>query len=314
MFKNCSFFADIQEKMGYINDAKIYAAFPYDADREDELSFASGEELLVLDRSSDALETNWWWCKHVTTGVDGYVPRNYFSLYPKLGAQRAVAALKEKQQAEVKIEIVKLFEHSMEPEEWIYLVHLFNDVVAKRYQEGGHGHRKVYSRLKQFISHTEKSEDLQLLSTLIQSIGNLRLEQGVYSLITIIDSDTPDLPKSIVQESFELLTSGRTEAVFGPCYDGGYYLVGLRKPHPELFRDIPWSTATVLQKTLATAKKNTVKTQLLQRRNDLDTIEDLLDYYHKHKDKPPEGAWTGEKTFRCLSRMERITGFNSSDA
>jgi rSAM/selenodomain-associated transferase 1 len=149
-----------------------------------------------------------------------------------------------------------------------------------------------------------------------ERLNNIFVQKSAegYDAITIIDSDTPDLPKSIIQESYELLTSGRAEAVFGPCYDGGYYLVGLCKPQPEMFQGIPWSTATVLHKTLEIAKRNAVKTKLLQRRNDLDTFEDLLDYYNKHKDKSPEVTWAGKKTFYYLSRLERITGFNSSDA
>ena len=58
-------------------------------------------------------------------------------------------------------------------------------------------------------------------------------------------SDSPDLPKSIINESFGLLLSKQAEVVLGPCHDGGYYLVGLRKPYPELFRNIPWSTKNV---------------------------------------------------------------------
>jgi rSAM/selenodomain-associated transferase 1 len=128
-----------------------------------------------------------------------------------------------------------------------------------------------------------------------------------YGAIAIIDSDSPDLPKSIVQEAFEWLRSGRAEAVFGPCYDGGYYLVGLSEPRPELFRDVPWSTPTVLQKTLEIATKNNVKIKLLQRWNDLDTFEDLLTYYYKHKDAPPEGVWTGKKTFQYLACLENVS-------
>ncbi len=133
-----------------------------------------------------------------------------------------------------------------------------------------------------------------------------KLAEG-YGAISIIDSDSPDLPKSIVQESFHLLTTGRADAVFGPCYDGGYYLVGLRKPQPELFRNIPWSTPAVLKKTLEIAADRALKTKLLDRWNDLDTFEDLLAYYHRHKDKPLKSGWAGAKTFRHLSRMERIT-------
>ncbi len=142
-----------------------------------------------------------------------------------------------------------------------------------------------------------------------ERLNNIFVKKSVegYDVITVVDSDSPDLPKSIVQESFEWLTSGWTEAVFGPCSDGGYYLVGLRKPHPELFRDIPWSTATVMQKTLETAKKNSIKTKLLRYWNDLDTFEDLLAYYRKYKDTPPEGVWAGGKTFNYLEGIESIT-------
>lgn len=142
-----------------------------------------------------------------------------------------------------------------------------------------------------------------------ERLNNIFVQKSAegYDAIVVIDSDSPDLPKSIVQESFEFLMSGRTEAVFGPCYDGGYFLVGLRKPHPELFQSIPWSTAAVLQKTLEAAAKNAVKTKLLQRWNDLDTFEDLCEYYHKYKDTPPESVWAGKKTFAYLARLESIT-------
>ena len=85
-----------------------------------------------------------------------------------------------------------------------------------------------------------------------ERLHNILVQKSIegYDAIAILDSDSPDLPRSIVQEAFALLTSGRAEAVFGPCFDGGYYLVGLLKPHPELFQEIPWSTALVLKKTL----------------------------------------------------------------
>jgi hypothetical protein len=132
-----------------------------------------------------------------------------------------------------------------------------------------------------------------------------KLQQG-YQAVSIIDSDTPDLPRAIVQQSFQLLGSNGVDAVFGPCHDGGYYLVGMRQPHPELFQDIAWSTETVLQETLAQAETFGIRAKLLERWNDLDTFEDLLEYYHKHKNKLPDQNWTGCETFNFLSRMKRI--------
>ena len=131
------------------------------------------------------------------------------------------------------------------------------------------------------------------------------LQQG-YQAVSIIDSDTPDLPRAIVQQSFQLLCSDNVDAVFGPCHDGGYYLIGMREPHPELFQDIAWSTETVLQDTLAQAKASGLRVKLLRRWNDLDTFEDLLDYYQKHKNKIPDQNWTGCETYNFLARMKKI--------
>ena len=128
-----------------------------------------------------------------------------------------------------------------------------------------------------------------------------------YDAVSIIDSDTPDLPRSIVQQSFQLLMSNGVDAVFGPCDDGGYYLVGMRKPHPELFQDVPWSTDAVLDITLERAAKLGIRTKLLPGWNDLDTFEDLIDFYDKHKNQSSKIKWAGENTFNYLSRLESIT-------
>ena len=132
-----------------------------------------------------------------------------------------------------------------------------------------------------------------------------KLSQG-YKAVSIVDSDSPDLPKSLIKESFELLLSKQADIVFGPCYDGGYYLVGMRKPHPELFRDIPWSTENVLSVTLEKAKKMGLNVKLLTTWNDLDTFEDLIEFYNMYKDRPLSKDWTGSKTFAFLSRLEKI--------
>jgi uncharacterized protein len=125
-----------------------------------------------------------------------------------------------------------------------------------------------------------------------------------FKAVSIIDSDSPDLPVSAIQESFTRLMSDRTDVVFGPCYDGGYYLVGMRKPHPELFVNIPWSTDMVLANTLERARELGVRADLLPRWNDLDTVEDLIAFYNSHKKKSAQQGWAGEQTFNYLARME----------
>jgi len=132
-----------------------------------------------------------------------------------------------------------------------------------------------------------------------------QLQQG-YQAVTIIDSDTPDLPRTIVEQAFELLAADGADAVFGPSHDGGYYLIGMQRPHSELFQNITWSTATVLQETLEIAKKSGLRAKLLKHWNDLDTFEDLLEYYQKHKDKLPDQDWTGCESFNYLCRLKSI--------
>ena len=132
-----------------------------------------------------------------------------------------------------------------------------------------------------------------------------KLSQG-YEAVSIVDSDSPDLPKSLINESFELLLTRQADIVLGPCYDGGYYLVGMRKPHPELFRNIPWSTENVLSVTLEKARKMGLNVRLLSIWNDLDTFEDLVEFYNMYKDRLLSKDWVGSKTLTYLSRLENI--------
>jgi glycosyltransferase A (GT-A) superfamily protein (DUF2064 family) len=53
----------------------------------------------------------------------------------------------------------------------------------------------------------------------------------------------------IVREAFDALGDGDT--AIGPSGDGGYYLIGLRRPCRKVFRGIPWGTDLVLRETVA---------------------------------------------------------------
>jgi hypothetical protein len=67
-----------------------------------------------------------------------------------------------------------------------------------------------------------------------------------------IGTDTPHLSPPTLGRAFAALANAGL--VIGPARDGGYYLIGLREQRPELFAGIEWSTARVLEQTLARAQ------------------------------------------------------------
>jgi rSAM/selenodomain-associated transferase 1 len=95
-----------------------------------------------------------------------------------------------------------------------------------------------------------------------------------YRQVLVIGTDLPTLPGSVFGETVKLLASH--DVVLGPALDGGYYLIGLRKPSPGLFAGIPWSTDQVLPLTQQKAAALGLRTTLLPVRRDIDIVDDLM--------------------------------------
>ncbi len=99
--------------------------------------------------------------------------------------------------------------------------------------------------------------------------------------IIIIGTDVPDLSKSIIKDAFNKLDEN--EIVIGPSYDGGYYLLGSKFLHNELFEKIQWSTNMVFEHTLKIAQKLGLKIHTLPHLHDIDTGKDLDNWYSQSK-------------------------------
>jgi uncharacterized protein len=129
--------------------------------------------------------------------------------------------------------------------------------------------------------------------------------------VLIRNSDSPDLPGAYIQESREVLRSGRADVVLGPCPDGGYYLVGLRVAAPALFHEVAWSTDAVLRQTLARARQLGLKVHLLSPWPDIDAVEDLLNFLQKRLAPPTPGwrshAWARERLLPALLDAAQTT-------
>lgn len=94
-----------------------------------------------------------------------------------------------------------------------------------------------------------------------------------YRKIVIIGSDCPGISSSIIKEAFNQLNSH--QAVIGPSEDGGYYLLGMNKFYPSLFRNIEWSTEKVFESTVSKFEQESIRYAVLPELNDIDTIQDL---------------------------------------
>jgi rSAM/selenodomain-associated transferase 1 len=101
----------------------------------------------------------------------------------------------------------------------------------------------------------------------------------------IIASDVPDLSTDILNEAVHALN--KCDIVIGPCYDGGYYLLGMKKLHNELFNGISWSTEQVYQQTLAVTRKSGLTVRQLQTLIDIDTEADLHKWSEMDRRKQP---------------------------
>lgn len=97
-------------------------------------------------------------------------------------------------------------------------------------------------------------------------------ERGAKAVFCI-GGDCPKLDQPHFEQAAAALK--QCDVVFGPCEDGGYYLIGLNEPQPELFEDIPWSSRNTLSSSLEKAKALGLRVRLLETLYDIDEITEL---------------------------------------
>ncbi len=76
-----------------------------------------------------------------------------------------------------------------------------------------------------------------------------------FSAVCLIDSDSPTLPFYCLRDLSTFLKEPKDRMVIGPCWDGGYYVLGLRHAHSRLFEDVTWNTDRVYVETVERAKE-----------------------------------------------------------
>lgn len=111
--------------------------------------------------------------------------------------------------------------------------------------------------------------------------------------VVAIGTDTPWMGRQRIEMAFAWLE--RDDVTLGPSADGGYYLIGLRRPMPELFRGIAWGRRNVLAQTRWAGDRIGASCRLLpwdfdlDRPGDLDRARELL---RRQPERAPElAAW-----------------------
>ncbi len=109
---------------------------------------------------------------------------------------------------------------------------------------------------------------------------------GEIERVIFIGCDTPNLPLPYINQALHHLIN--VPVVIGPAEDGGYYLLGLAEPRPELFEGIDWGTSEVLAQTVGKLSRR--EYHLLPPWYDVDTGTDLArlqrDLASRPKDLP----------------------------
>ena len=99
--------------------------------------------------------------------------------------------------------------------------------------------------------------------------------ESAFSPIVVLGADSPTIPPSLIENALHVLTTGAAEIVLGPTTDGGYYLIGFRKPDSAVLRNVTWSSPSTFEQTVRNIKQLELSLFTLPQWYDVDTFADL---------------------------------------
>ena len=139
-------------------------------------------------------------------------------------------------------------------------------------------------------------------SFLLQTGGNLgevllgatgALLQNGHEGVLLVNGDSPTLPTRLLVQAIEALRGEEDRMVLGPASDGGYYLIGLKRPHARVFADVNWGTSSVYSETRTRAQEIGLPVVVLPEWYDVDddaTLRVLQQELAGHSGRFADGA------------------------
>jgi rSAM/selenodomain-associated transferase 1 len=123
------------------------------------------------------------------------------------------------------------------------------------------------------------------------------------------NSDSPHLPRSVLEDAFETLTAH--DVVVGPTQDGGYYLVGAKTSHPTLFAGDGLGTSSALERLLSRARVLELSVAFADPFYDIDLAVDLIRLAAELRQAParaPQTAVWLKEWGHALAQLRTGTG------
>jgi hypothetical protein len=129
-----------------------------------------------------------------------------------------------------------------------------------------------------------------------------RFAEGRERRVIAFNSDSPHLPRSILEGAFQTLAAH--DLVVGPTHDGGYYLVGAKASYPTLFAGDGMGTSSALERLLARARALELSVGFADPFYDVDVADDLTRLAAELRQAPARAPRTAE----WLKEWERLCG------
>jgi uncharacterized protein len=127
-----------------------------------------------------------------------------------------------------------------------------------------------------------------------------------HDAVCLLNSDSPNLPTSLLSQAAVALAEYDDGVVLGPAEDGGYYLLGMKATHIHLFEDIAWSTSAVAEQTRERARALGLPLVELDPWYDVDDAPALNRLCRELASRRPVGGllpYPAPATAECVNRL-----------
>ena len=120
----------------------------------------------------------------------------------------------------------------------------------------------------------------------------------------MIGTDSPTFPADYIEQAFEFLDTN-SDVILGKTEDGGFYLIGLRKPEKEIFQNIAWSSPETFEqiynniKNLKLLLREVPSWYDVDEREDFEKLQKEIFYNSNARRRAPE-------TYALIQRWEKF--------